>query len=121
MISYLCRLLPAKSLSPHGPTGPQGPHGLLDPRDHMGFLVLERGEEDVVTDNYITFFKGDGTQPDLIVSHCDLSNRNKHDFGLVIKKITISNGCCPDFRLRLLSHYYRILDTLLMASGQIDL
>ena len=42
-----------------GPTGPKGPHGLLDPRDLMGFLVLERGEEDMVTDNYITHCEGE--------------------------------------------------------------
>ena len=39
---------------------------LLDPRDLMGFLVLERGEEDVVTDNYITHCEGEAFE------HCRL-------------------------------------------------
>ena len=57
---------PTGPKGPHGPTGPQGPHGLLDPRDLMGFLVLERGEEDVVTDNYITHCEGEAFE------HCRL-------------------------------------------------
>ena len=39
---------------------------LLDPRDLMGFLVLEREEEDVVTDNYITHCEGEAFE------HCRL-------------------------------------------------
>ena len=39
---------------------------LLDLRDIMGFLVLERGEEDVVTDNYITHCEGEAFE------HCRL-------------------------------------------------
>ena len=41
------------------------------------------------------------------------------DFGLLIKKITVTSGHRPDFRLRLLSHYYERLDTLLRTSDHL--
>ena len=49
-----------------GPTGPKGPHGPTGPQGPHGFLSLERGEEDVVTDNYITHCEGEAFE------HCRL-------------------------------------------------